>query len=434
MQFLKRVAVPEMASCHFRQAILVCLVAMLTLCMCADAHGAPAARKKAGPPSAKTRKQPAAPKKAAPSRPVETPLPEHSTFCIEAGSGLVISEQNADIQRPPASMLKMMLMLLVAEGMHEGKWSPDTPITVTKHAQGMGGTQVFLKDGEVFKLSELMSAVCVASANDAAMAVAEGLWGSEDACKKRMNERAVELGMMNTKYNSVHGLPPDTGEDRDVATARDMARLGQFCVLDPTIMGWASQKEVVFRPGEDPKQNTNKLLGQMADCDGIKTGYTRGAGFCITATAMRNGIRLIAVVMGADGKRDRFELGKELLDQGFAQVGKKRVIAKGDPVGEALRVTNCETEKVRLAAADDVTVVVKNEDASKLEIKVLEAPTFLEAPIRAGTPLAEASVQLSGKEIGRVALVSPADLPEAGWRWKLVRSVRPRADAAAGTK
>jgi len=196
-------------------------------------------------------------------------------------------------------------------------------------------------------------------------------------------------------------------------------------------MRWVGQKELAFRPGDAPIANTNKLLGRMPDCDGIKTGYTHGAGFCITATARRNDIRLIGVVMGADGPRDRFEIARELLEQGFAQVTRKRVLAKGDPVGEPIRVTNCETEKVRLTAAEDLAVIVKNEDVGKLEVKVPVAPAFLQAPIAAGTVLAEASVQLQGKELGSVALVPSRDLPEAGLRWKLVHGLTPRAASGA---
>ena len=439
-----KVAVHEVCRARVPHAVRgvmsVCLVAALLLFVGGDAHGASKSGKKAGPSAAKTRKPSSAPagaktraqpdalrKGAAPA-----PLPEASTICIEAQSGLVITEQNADLRRPPASMLKMMLLLLVAEGIHEDKWSLETPITVSKHARAMGGTQVYLKEGEVIKLGELMSAVCVASANDAAMAVAEGLWGNEEACKNRMNERALDLGMTNTVFNSVHGLPPSSGEEPDLTTARDMVRLGQFCVLDPMIMGWVGQKELVFRPGDAPIANTNKLLGRMPDCDGIKTGYTHSAGFCITVTARRNDIRLIGVVMGVDGPRDRFEIARELLDQGFAQVTRKRVLAKGDPVGEPIRVTNCETEKVRITAAENLAVIVKNEDVGKLEVKVPAAPAFLQAPIAAGTVLAQASVQLQGKELGSVALVPPAELPEAGLRWKLVHGLTPRAASGAG--
>jgi len=425
-----------------RGATFLCLLVTLPLCLCGEVRGASSPGKKPNPAAEKTRNRSNAPadakRKTPPSVPAKTaapkPLPETSTMCIEAQSGLVICEQNPDVMRPPASMLKMMLLLLVGEGIHDGKWSVETPITVSKHAQGMGGTQVYLKEGEVIKLDDLMSAMCVASANDAAMAVAEGLWGTEDACKKRMNERAIELGMTHTILNSVHGLPPSSGQESDQTTARDMARLGQFCVIDPMIMRWVSRKELVFRPGEDPKPNTNKLLAMMPDCDGIKTGYTHEAGFCITATARRNDIRLIAVVMGADGKRDRFDMARDLLNQGFTQVSRKRVLAKGDPVGSALRVANCETQQVRLTAAEDLTVVVKNDEAAKLEVKVPETPAFLEAPIAAGTVLAEACVQLEGKELARVALVSPTDLPEAGLRWKLVHTIFPHAEAQAQTR
>lgn len=246
-----------------------------------------------------------------------------SALCIEAESGRVLSERNADAVRPPASMIKMMQMLLVSEGIRNDRWTLGTPITVTRHARRMGGTQVFIHEGDVFALGTLMEAVVVASANDAAMAVAEGLWGSESAYLLRVNERARELGMNRTEFHSVHGLPPDRGEQPDRSTARDMALLARKCVQNPQILAWTRMKRVRVRPGETPYLNTNKLLTRMPDCDGLKTGYIRAAGFCITATAERDGVRLIAVVMGHRSGHGRFELAEKLLEDGFAAVASR---------------------------------------------------------------------------------------------------------------
>lgn len=405
-----------------RWAVVLCL----SLAIATDAAGAGSSSHKAKPRSKpKTLAAPKAsaktPQRVAPKADTN-PVADLSTLCIEARSGLVISEQNADLTRPAASMVKMLLLLLVAEGIRDGSWMLETPISATAHAQGMGGTQVFLKQGETFTLDQLMAAVCVASANDAAMVVAEGLWGSEDAYRKRMNDRAAELGMANSIFFSVHGLPPDKGDDPDRTTARDMARLAQFCVLHPLILGWVSQKELVFRPGEAAKFNTNKLLWRMNGCDGLKTGYTRSAAFCVTATAQRDGIRLIAVVMGANGNHDRFGLAQQLLEDGFANVCRKRVLAKGEPVGNAVPVVNCETPKVRLTAAEDLYVVVRKEDADKLEIAP-QLPAFLQPPVSAGTVLGETQVQIAGKLLGTTPLVAATDLAEAGWRWRLIESV-----------
>ena len=221
-----------------------------------------------------------------------------STICVEAETGMVLAEENAAIVRPPASMIKMIQMLLVTEGLYKNSWTLETPIHVSLHAQKMGGTQVYLEAGETWTLGELMPAIAVASANDAAMAVAEGLWGSEEKYLEAVNARAKELGMASTEFHSVHGLPPDAGEEPDGTTARDMATLGRACVAYPYIMRLVGAKELQFRPEEAIKHNTNKLLWRMEDCDGIKTGYIRASGFCVTATAQRDGIRLIGVVMG----------------------------------------------------------------------------------------------------------------------------------------
>ncbi len=393
----------------------------------AGVDAAPKTKAKAKPVArvaSKTTARSARTSKAATPKPQpQAPIVDISTICIQAESGLVISEHNADFPRPAASMVKMMLLLLVSEGMREGRWTPETKITVTSHAQNMGGSQVYLKADETFTLDQLMHAVAVKSANDAAMAVAEGLWGSEAAYLQRMNERAAEIGMKSAHFTSVHGLPPDKGEEPDRVTARDMARLGQFCVMDPTIRAWTNVKEYVFRPGESTMFNTNKLLWRMdGACDGVKTGFTRGAGFCVTATAVRDGIRLIAVVMGADGKRDRFDMGEQLLEEGFASVVKKRVIAKGDKTGEPMHVENCENASVQLVAADDLSVVIKKEDVDNVQIvPQLTAP--LKPPVGANAIVGEAVAEVGGKPLGSVPLVTPVALAEAGWRWKLMQSV-----------
>ena len=350
------------------------------------------------------------------------PKPDVSSICIEAGTGLVIMEENADKQRPPASMVKMIQLLLVTEGLRVGKWTLETPIKVSAKTQAMGGTGVQLKENEEFPLGQMMQAVAVCSANDAAMAVAEGLWGDEKTYLETANKRALELDMRNTEFNSVHGLPPDPGEEPDVTTARDMARLAQFCVLEPMILSWTSQKELQFRPGDPVKKNTNRLLEIMVDCDGLKTGFIRSAGFCLTATAVRDGIRLISVVMGAPSNSNRFVESQKALDTAFGQVTKKRVVAKGAPVGEPVPVANCETPTVSLTAADDLWVVVKHDDADKLKVAP-KYPALIHAPLTAGAPVGEVNVELAGKLLGTVALTAPVTLKEADLRWKLKNSL-----------
>ncbi|MCX5771443.1 MAG: D-alanyl-D-alanine carboxypeptidase [Candidatus Hydrogenedentes bacterium] len=350
------------------------------------------------------------------------PKPDVSSICIEAGTGLVIMEENADKQRPPASMVKMIQLLLVSEGLKAGKWTLETRIKVTPKAAAIGGTGIGLKETEEFPLGRMMQAVAVCSANDAAMAVAETLWGDEKTYLETANKRALELDMKNTKFNSVHGLPPVPGGEFDASTARDMARLAQFCVLDPAILGWTSQKELQFRPADPVRKNTNRLLETMAECDGLKTGFINSAGFCLTATAVRDGIRLISVVMGTTSNSNRFAESQKALEAAFGQVTKKRVVAKGAPVGDPVPVANCETPAISLTAADDLWVVVKQDDADKLEVAP-QYPALIQAPLAAGAPVGRLNVQLAGKLLGTVALTAPVTLKEADLRWKLLNSL-----------
>lgn len=347
--------------------------------------------------------------------------PPVSSICIESNSGLVVSESNADIPRPPASMVKMMMLLLIAEGVSDGTWSLDKSITASRHAEGMGGTQVYLKAGETHPLGELARAIAVASANDAAMAVAEGLWGSEEAYLKRMNERAQELGMQDSEFHSVHGLPPEKGEAFDRTTARDMAILGQWCVRQPLVMQWTGTKELTFREGDAVKYNTNKMLWRMDDCDGLKTGYIRAAGFCVTATAQRDDVRLITVVMGHDNKYGRFSLAEELLDTGFAEVQRVQCLAKGQAVEEGIPVYNASQSTTPLVAAEDVWVVVRKEDRYDLTVEV-DAPEHIHVPVGTDEELGQAVVKLGEQVLARVPLVTPGKLQPAGWGTRLERA------------
>lgn len=344
------------------------------------------------------------------------PLPDLSEICVEAETGMVLHETNADIQRPPASMVKLMIMLLVLEGVESGKVKLDQVITVSQRSEKMGGSQVYLKMNDQWPLNTLMQAVAVASANDAAMAVAEGLWGSSEKCLEAMNTRAKELGMNNTVYRSVHGLPPAKGQEPDVTTARDMTLLGRECVRHPGIFEWTSLKQFQLRPEEAPHVTTNKVMLSMPDCDGLKTGFIRLAGFCITATAKRDDIRLIAVVMGDNNKNERTNVTKQLLEEGFKAVKRVKVVAKGDELGDPVPVENCLTTQVRLTAAADLSVVVKAEDAAKVQL-VCDRPAKLTPPVAAGATVGEFRAELGGTVLGKGGLINPVKLePKTMWQ------------------
>ncbi len=350
---------------------------------------------------------------AAPAAPTPKTLPV-SAICIEADTGLVIHEENAELKRPPASMLKLMQMLLVVEGMDAGKWTPDTPVTASKEAERMGGTQVFLSEGETWPLKDMLKALAVASANDAAVAIAEAFWGSKEDFLKAMNARARELGMNDTTFHSVHGLPPDRGGEFDVTTAKDMAILARECVKHPEIIKLTAQKEAYFRGDGTPYHNTNKLLWRMADCDGLKTGYIRAAGFCITATAQRDGIRLIAVVMG-EGRNGHFTRARQLLENGFTRIARIKILDKNQPVGEPVPVDHCEIEHIRLMPAEDVWALLIKDDLKRLEFRP-EHPNPLQPPMQEGEIAGEIRVLLRGDTIASAPLVVPQALTPRGWR------------------
>lgn len=389
----------------------------------APARGAQVARKSRTTASPAARRAPARPisnhlvprSSKKPVRPAAKPAPAAmpiSTICVEAESGLVVFEENADLQRPPASMVKLMELLLVDDGLNTGRFTLETPVTVSARAKGMGGTQVFLQEGDTWPLERMIRAVTIASANDAAQAVGESLFGGEEAYLQTMNARAAQLGMSQTIYRSAHGLPPGPGKESDMTTARDMAQLARDCCRRPRILGWTSLRETVFRPGEAPKQSTNKLLLRMPECDGLKTGYTRAAGFCITATALRNDIRLITVIMGAASNKARFDLAQAALEKGFSSVQRVHAVAQGMQASNPVAVLNGTESNVSLSAKEDVWVVVRNEDAANLQT-VVECPERLTAPLSRGESCGEIRVQLNGTVLASTPLVPARDIETA---------------------
>ncbi|NUM53275.1 MAG: D-alanyl-D-alanine carboxypeptidase [Candidatus Hydrogenedentes bacterium] len=346
---------------------------------------------------------------------------------VIAENGLVVDELNPDERRAPASMVKLMLILMVAEGLDQGLWTLETPINVSLNAQGMGGTQVQVKAGDVFTLEAMMRAVCVASANDAAYAIAEELWGSEANYLLAANARAKELGMKDTTVRSVHGLPPSDGELPDETTARDLAILSCACVSHPQIMTWVGMKELVFRPGESPKANTNKLLLRTAGCDGLKTGYTRAAGFCLTATAVRNDVRLITVVMGCPRLKDRFDVASKLMEDGFSKVRRVRLLAADTLVDPAITVRNAKQTTLRLAPDHDVWITAKETDFPQMTFETT-TPKLLQAPLTEGQHAGSVKVKLAGQVLGETPLRVPMAIEEPSLLWKLTHRVQEKAE------
>jgi len=246
--------------------------------------------------------------------------PYASAFVMDADTGDVLFARNADATVYPASTLKLMVLLVILDKIEQGSLQLDEIVQVTVEAYKMGGSQVYLDPKEQFPLQELLYALMIQSANDAAVALASHVAGSKEAFVALMNEKAREIGMKNTTFHSVHGLPPAKGQEVDVTTARDFATLCQVLSKRPEVYQYTGTKVRDFRGGDFVMRTHNHLLDTVIGCDGFKTGYFTKAGFSIAATAKQNGVRLIAIVMGSKNRKVRDAKAKELLRNGFAKV------------------------------------------------------------------------------------------------------------------
>ena len=242
-------------------------------------------------------------------------VPCQAAILIDEDSGTVLYEKNADESRPIASITKIMTLLLTFEALEAGKVSLSDIIPVSEHAYHMGGSQIWLEPGEQLTLDEMLKAICISSANDAAVAVAEFIGGSEPVFVERMNARAKELGMQSTTFRNACGLD----EDGHLSTARDVAIMSREMLLNhPEIENYCTVWMDTLRGGATQLVNTNKLLKSYNGITGLKTGTTGKAGVCISASASRDDLRLIAVVLGSSSGKERFAAATSLLDYGFA--------------------------------------------------------------------------------------------------------------------
>jgi D-alanyl-D-alanine carboxypeptidase (penicillin-binding protein 5/6) len=245
--------------------------------------------------------------------------PYFGAIAVDAATGRAFFEDHADRKGYPASMVKLMDLLIVLEKVKQGELSLSEEVLTTAEAARMGGTQVFLKEGETFSVEDLLYAMMVRSANDAAVALAIHIAGSKDAFVEVMNRRAQELGMDSTTFHSVHGLPPGPGQIPDVSTARDMAKLSIEVVKHPEALKYTATEFRKFRNGTFNMRTHNPVLGEFKGADGLKTGYFSAAGFSLAATAARDERRVICVVLGSRSKAARKRTAMELLTLGFSE-------------------------------------------------------------------------------------------------------------------
>lgn len=317
-------------------------------------------------------------------------VPCQAAILIDEDSGTVLYEKNADESRPIASITKIMTLLLTFESLEAGKVSLSDIVPVSEHAYHMGGSQIWLEPGEQLTLDEMLKAICISSANDAAVAVAEFIGGSEPVFVERMNARAKELGMQSTTFRNACGLD----EDGHLSTARDVAIMSREMLLNhPEIENYCTVWMDTLRGGATQLVNTNKLLKSYNGITGLKTGTTGKAGVCISASASRDDLRLIAVVLGSSSGKERFAAATSLLDYGFAMFESALVPIPAD-APKTLPVRKGEEPALELCyTAPERCLAVKGQ-GSALQAEV-ELPQTLEAPIREGSVIGSLNIKNS---------------------------------------
>ena len=343
-------------------------------------------------------------------------VPAPSAILTEKETGTVLWEKNADERLRPASVTKVMTILLIVEAVDSGALSLDDTITCSAYAAGMGGSQVFLEEGEQMPLREMLKCIVVSSANDAAVAVAEHMAGSEQAFAARMNERAAQLGMVNTHFTNCTGLMDDP---EHLTTARDIAIMSRELIRHEWIKEYTTIWMDTVRDGQFGLSNTNKLVRFYAGATGLKTGYTSAAGHCLSATAERDGVEYIAVVLHCASSADRFESAKTLLSYAFGAY----TLADPRPaeVLPPIPVTLGKTGFVQPVIPETPGLLVRKTDASALEVKV-ETDETLQAPVEAGQEVGVMTVTLRGSVLSETPIVAADAVARLTW-WDVAKSM-----------
>ena len=386
------------------------LVLVLLLFTVTPAHGRTAPQKKARPQS---------PAPQAQTKETQNQEEPYKAYVVMEGStGKILEGANTHLRWPPASITKLMIALLVMEKLSANEIKLTDTITASRDASKMGGSQVFIKEGETFTLEELMKAMLVASANDAAYAIAEFIAGSKDKCVDLMNEKARALNMADTEFRSVHGLPPSKGEEEDLTSPEDLATLARHIVKHRKLLEWTSARSEPFRDSTLVMINHNKLLGKMSSIDGLKTGFYRKCGYNIVATAKKGDLRLIVVVMGSPAAKVRDEMVEEKVKKYLPLYEMVPIVKKGETIDRQIVLTEATQRKLKGIASDGFSypVLIKKKSSIKKEINL---PEKVGGEIKQGQKLGELVVKLDEEVIGKVDIVSPTAIPKAGFfsRW-----------------
>lgn len=334
-----------------------------------------------------------------------------SAVLMEASSGTVLYEYDANKPYPPASVTKIMTLLLTMEAIDEGKIALSDEVSISSNAASMGGSQVYLEPGEKMSVDELIKCVAVASANDAAVALAEHVAGSEEGFIDKMNVRAKELGMNNTHFANATGLDDDPEQAQNHYTsAKDIAIMSRELLRHEKIFDYTTIWMDSIRGGEFGLTNTNRLIRFYSGANGLKTGSTGKALYCISATAKRDGMQLIAVIMGSPTRDIRNDCAKKLLDYGFAEYSLASYPC--EQFGE-IRIKGGKSESVMLMSQEFSSLISKG-SADKVT-KEISVPESVSAPIKVGEKIGEIVYKIDGKEIGRSAVYAKESIDRIGF-------------------
>ena len=350
----------------------------------------------------------------APSNTVQLDIPAKSCILTDS-AGNVLYEDNADQQMPLASITKIMTLLLTFEALDAGTLSEDQMVTCSEYAASMGGTQIWLEPGEEMALSDIIKATAVNSANDCAMVLAETVAGSEEAFVAMMNEKAAALGMTGTHFENPTGLDADG----HLSTARDIAIMSAELLKHEGVTEYTTIWMDSLRNGETGLVNTNKLVRYYTGCTGLKTGTTDGAGSCLSATATRDGVSLIAVSMGSETSNDRFASCRTLLDYGFASYENFTPVLD-DQTLAPVPALGGQSEQVSISADMPEGILIPKGMADQVKVEVTKESTVT-APVEEGTVLGNAVISLDGKVLVQIPLRAKEQVEKIDFSFALRR-------------
>lgn len=336
-----------------------------------------------------------------------------SYILVEASSGKILVEHNANERMSPASITKIMSLLLVMEALEDGKITLEDTVTCSEHANSMGGTQIWFKVGEQMTLHELLKAVVVSSANDATVALAEHVAGSEEGFVKMMNERAKQLGMNDTTFTNATGFD----DENHKTTAHDIALMSRELLKHEKIFEYTTIWMDSLRGGETQLVNTNKLIRFYKGANGLKTGTTVGAGYCLAASALRDGMQLIAVNLGSSTTDDRFFSARKLLDYGFANYEVTTPEISEENLAP-VKVTHGTSREVNCEASAENTVLLEKGQKSQITQEIL-LEEYVEAPVEKGQQIGKIVLKLGGEIIGEC----PVTAAESVERMTILKSL-----------